>query len=87
MECEITGIVGIYSDPRHVIHYTSNDEVRQKFAILPTGHPTGGRATPSDESPEVRWVQSTEISNLQMDRSMRIRLGHHLERRNTPVVA
>lgn len=35
--CEITGLVGIYSDPRHVIHYTSNDEVRQEFSIVLTG--------------------------------------------------
>jgi len=27
--CEITGLVGIYTNPRHVILYTSNDEVRQ----------------------------------------------------------
>jgi 8-oxo-dGTP pyrophosphatase MutT (NUDIX family) len=26
--CELTGLVGIYSDPRHVILYTSNGEVR-----------------------------------------------------------
>jgi hypothetical protein len=26
IECEVTGIVGIYSDPRHVILYTSDGE-------------------------------------------------------------
>ena len=26
--CAVTGLVGIYSDPKHVVHYTSNDEVR-----------------------------------------------------------
>src|SRR5262245_687690 len=31
IDCEITGLVGIYSNPRHVIHYTSDDEVRQEF--------------------------------------------------------
>ena len=25
---KLDGVVGIYTDPRHVIHYTSNDEVR-----------------------------------------------------------
>lgn len=29
IECAVTGIVGIYSDPRHVILYTSNGEVRR----------------------------------------------------------
>lgn len=30
IECAVTGTVGIYSDPRHVILYTSNGEVRQE---------------------------------------------------------
>jgi ADP-ribose pyrophosphatase YjhB (NUDIX family) len=33
IQCAVTGIVGIYSDPRHVILYTSNGEVRQGFSI------------------------------------------------------
>ena len=37
IECEITGLVGIYTDPKHVILYTSNGEVRQEFSILLTG--------------------------------------------------
>ena len=28
--CEITGLTGIYTNPRHVILYTSNGEVRQE---------------------------------------------------------
>ncbi|MFC9973212.1 NUDIX domain-containing protein [Spirillospora sp. NPDC127200] len=84
--CEITGVVGIYSDPKHVIHYTSNDEVRQEFSILLTARPVGGRPTPSDESCEVHWVAPEDIEPLQMDRSMRLRIGHYLEQRDKPVV-
>ena len=29
VDCEITGLSGIYTDPGHVILYTSNGEVRQ----------------------------------------------------------
>ena len=50
IECEITGLVGIYTDPKHVILYTSNGEVRQEFSILLTGVATGGQPTPSSES-------------------------------------
>jgi len=39
IECAITGIVGIYSDPKHVILYTSNGEVRQEFSIVLTARP------------------------------------------------
>src|ERR1700742_5147552 len=30
IQCAVTGIAGIYSDPGHVIRYTSNGEVRQE---------------------------------------------------------
>jgi hypothetical protein len=42
IECAVTGIVGIYSDPRHVVMYTSNGEVRQEFSIVPTARPWPG---------------------------------------------
>lgn len=86
IDCAITGIVGIYSDPKHVIHYTSNDEVRQEFSILLTGRPVGGKPTPSDESREVHWIAPGDIERRRMDRSMRLRIAHYLERRNTPVI-
>lgn len=42
VDCEITGLVGIYTDPKHVILYTSNGEVRQEFSILlPASRPAG----------------------------------------------
>jgi ADP-ribose pyrophosphatase YjhB (NUDIX family) len=45
--CAITGISGIYSDPRHVILYTSNGEARQEFSIVLTARPLSGQPTPS----------------------------------------
>jgi ADP-ribose pyrophosphatase YjhB (NUDIX family) len=86
IDCEITGLVGIYSDPKHVILYTSNGEVRQEFSIVLTGRPTGGTPTPSSETSEVRWVSTDELSCYEMDRSMRLRIDHFLERRDSPYV-
>jgi ADP-ribose pyrophosphatase YjhB (NUDIX family) len=85
IECEVTGIVGIYSDPRHVILYTSNGEVRQEFSIVLTARALSGRPTPSSESSEVRWVPAAETAGYAMDRSMRIRINDFLARR-PPVV-
>jgi hypothetical protein len=65
--------VGIYSDPRHVILYTSNGEARQEVSIVLTATPLGGEPTPSSESSEVRWVPEAELPDYTMDRSMRIR--------------
>lgn len=36
VDCKITGLVGIYTDPKHVILYTSNGEVRQESSIVLT---------------------------------------------------
>ena len=36
IDCEVTGLSGIYTDPGHVILYTSNGEVRQEFSIVLT---------------------------------------------------
>jgi ADP-ribose pyrophosphatase YjhB (NUDIX family) len=79
IDCEIDGLVGIYTDPRHVILYTSNDEARQEFSILLTGRPVGGQPTPSDESSEVRWVDRADLEDYTMDRSMRLRVRDFLE--------
>jgi len=87
IDCQITGIVGIYSDPKHVILYTSNGEVRQEFSILLTAHATGGHPTPSSESSDVRWVPVGELGEYGMDRSMRMRVDHYLERRNSPYIS
>jgi ADP-ribose pyrophosphatase YjhB (NUDIX family) len=86
IECEITGIVGIYSDPKHVILYTSNGEARQEFSIVLTARPLSGQPTPSSESSEVRWVPVSEIQGYTMDRSMRIRINDYLDRKESPVI-
>ncbi|GAA4955902.1 NUDIX hydrolase [Actinoplanes utahensis] len=78
IDVEVTGLVGIYTDPRHVILYTSNNEARQEFSIVFTARPIGGTPTPSSESTEVRWVPPAEIAALPMDRSMRMRVDQYL---------
>jgi 8-oxo-dGTP pyrophosphatase MutT (NUDIX family) len=87
IDCEITGLVGIYTDPRHVILYTSNGETRQEFSIVMTARVIGGQPTPSSESLEARWISPADVSAYQMDRSMRLRIGHFLEGREQPYLA
>ena len=84
VDCEITGLSSIYTDPRHVILYTSNGEVRQECSIVLTARATGGQPTPSSETSEVRWVPLTELGNYQMDPSMRLRIQHYADRRDRP---
>jgi ADP-ribose pyrophosphatase YjhB (NUDIX family) len=86
IDCEITGLTGIYSDPDHVLLYTSNGEVRQEFSIVLTARATGGQPTPSSETSAVRWVRVDDVGSYQMDRSMRLRVQHYAEHRDRPYV-
>jgi ADP-ribose pyrophosphatase YjhB (NUDIX family) len=84
VDTEITGLVGIYTNPRHVIEYTSDGEVRQEFSIVLTARPTGGATTPSNESSQVVWVAADKVPDLRMHSSMRQRIEHHLKQLKEP---
>lgn len=84
IDCRVTGLVGIYTDPKHVILYTGDGEVRQEFSVVFLARPTGGQPTPSSETSEVVWVDRSAVGELRMDRSMRLRVGHFLEGQPTP---
>jgi ADP-ribose pyrophosphatase YjhB (NUDIX family) len=83
---EVTGIVGVYSDPSHVIAYTDG-EVRQEFNICFAAKLVGGHLSRSDESTEVRWVAPPTVQELPMHESIRLRIKHFLENRHAPAIA
>ncbi|MEV4281646.1 NUDIX domain-containing protein [Actinoplanes xinjiangensis] len=84
IKVEITGLVGIYTDPRHIILYTSNGEARQEFSVVFTARAVGGKPTTSSESREVEWVEPEAIAGLTMDRSMRMRIDRYLAQEEQP---
>ena len=84
IKSEITGISGIYTNPNHVLEYTSNGEVRQEFSVVFLAKAIGGEPTPSDESSHVHWVAPGEVDNYKMHASMRKRLDHYLSGTNSP---
>src|SRR4051812_34684935 len=86
VDCEITGMVGIYTNPRHVILYTSDGEVRQECSVVFSARVVGGELTPSSESAEVRWVLPDELDALEMHPSMRQRVAHFLDGRDRPYI-
>jgi ADP-ribose pyrophosphatase YjhB (NUDIX family) len=86
IECEITRLVGVYTNPRHVMLYTSNGEVRQECSIVFAARPVGGELRTSSESREVRWVAPSEINGYTMGSSMRQRVQHVLEGREAAFI-
>src|SRR4051812_42643100 len=81
VDCEITGMVGIYTNPRHVILYTSDGEVRQECSIVFAARRIAGEPMTSSESSDVRCVPPRAIDELSMTPSMRQRVRHVVEHR------
>ncbi|MFI6276840.1 NUDIX domain-containing protein [Streptomyces sp. NPDC050988] len=83
LDVEITGLVGTYTDPKHIIAYTDG-EVRRQFNVCFTARITSGQLAISDESTELRFVPPEEIEQLPMHHTQRLRLQHFLEQREKP---
>ena len=58
IDVEVTGVVGIYTDPNHVMAY-DDGEVRQQCSICFTTRMLGGQLATSSETSEVEWVAPT----------------------------
>ena len=86
LEVEVTGLIGIYSDPRHVIAY-DDGEVRQEFSLCFRARPIGGLLTPSSESRHVHWVEPDRLDTLTIHPSVRLRIRHGLQQRPQPYLS
>jgi ADP-ribose pyrophosphatase YjhB (NUDIX family) len=85
IDCQIDGLVGIYSNPNHVAAY-DDGEVRQEFSICFATRTLGGNLGTSSESSEVGFVPLDAISDLNIHPSIRLRIQHYLEKRDEPYI-
>ena len=83
VDVEITGLSGIYSNPRHIIAY-DDGEVRQEFSLCFHAKPVGGELRSSSESKEARWVSPDSLQDLKVHPSMRLRINHALKQEPQP---
>lgn len=83
LQVEPTGLVGIYTDPDHIIEY-SDGEVRQQFNVCYTARVIGGSLTISDESTSLRFVAIDELESLPIHESTRMRIDRFIARIPTP---
>ena len=86
LEVEPEAIVGIYSNPRHVVEY-GDGEIRQQFSVCFACRLVGGELATSDESLEVGFFTPAEIEAMPVHESIRLRIRHYLEHRPQPVIA
>lgn len=60
---EPVSMLGIYSDPGHIVAYTDG-EVRQEYEVMLIARPVGGQPGANDEASDVRWVAPQDLPSL-----------------------
>jgi 8-oxo-dGTP pyrophosphatase MutT (NUDIX family) len=82
LRVEITGLVGVFSDPGHIIVYLHGDridEVRQPINICLRARVVGGAISPDPrEALEVRWVPAADLDRYEIHPALRVRIIHGL---------
>jgi len=85
LDVEVTGIVGIYTDPKHVMAY-DDGEVRQQCSVCFRTRLLGGELRTSEETKEVKFVDPEGLSSLDIHPSMRLRIDHGLANAVVPYI-
>jgi len=83
---DVTGLIGVYSDPAHVIEF-SDGEIRQEFSLCFRARPIEGEPQTSSESKEVLWVEPAVLADLNVHPSIQLRIQHGFEHRTEPFYA
>ncbi|MFE2486119.1 NUDIX domain-containing protein [Streptomyces mirabilis] len=83
---EVVGLVGIFTDPGHVIAF-ADGEVRQEFSLCFRARPLGGEIKVSSESFAVRWVPRTELDSLDVSPTTRRRLEEGFRNAEVPLIS
>jgi 8-oxo-dGTP diphosphatase len=66
VQVAITGLAGLFTDPRHVIR-SRDGEVRQQFAVLFWGRVVGGFPHGDQfETSEAAWIRVEDLPGLPM---------------------
>lgn len=77
IEVELTGLLGIFSDPTHIVAYTDG-EVRQEYEVTFLARPIAGDPTSNDEASEVGWFRIDQIDDLDIHGTMRRQIAHYV---------
>ena len=74
---EVTGILGVYSDPGHVVAY-HDGEIRQQYEVILLGRPVSGEPTANEEASDVGWFAVGELAALDIHPSQWRQLNDYL---------
>src|SRR4051795_13706704 len=86
IDVEVDDLVGVYTNPRHVMAY-DDGEVRQQFSLCFRATMVGGNPRGSSETSEVEFVALDQLDALSIHPSMRLRISHGTDAsRTTPYI-
>ena len=74
---QVTGLLGVYSDPGHIVAY-GNGEIRQAYEVMLLARPVEGKPTVNDEASDVRWVAPGDLERLDIHPTQWQRLNDYL---------
>jgi ADP-ribose pyrophosphatase YjhB (NUDIX family) len=86
LDVAIDSLVGVYSNPRHVVEY-NDGELRQQFSVCFACHPVNDHLATSHETSEVGFYSVEEIKTMVLHSSIRLRIQHYMEHRTSPIIA
>jgi ADP-ribose pyrophosphatase YjhB (NUDIX family) len=90
IDVEVTGLVGIFSDPGHVIAYLTDGEVgevRQPVNVCLHARPIAGALTPApDEARQACWIPADDLGQVCVHPAIRARIEHALRFPDSPLV-
>ncbi|GEL19588.1 hypothetical protein PA7_34250 [Pseudonocardia asaccharolytica DSM 44247 = NBRC 16224] len=82
----IIGLVGIYTDPGHVMAY-DDGEVRQEFSVCFHARAVSGEPRQDNtETKAARWVDPADVPDLNIHPSMRRRINDAIAARPEPTI-
>jgi ADP-ribose pyrophosphatase YjhB (NUDIX family) len=85
LDIEVTSLVGVFSDPRHVIAY-ADGEVRQPVNACFSAQVIGGTLTITKEASEVAWVPPAGLEDYDIHPAILRRIIHGLQDSSPPHV-
>ena len=83
VDVTVTGLVGIFTNPAHVVAY-DDGEVRQQFSVCVRGRPVDGVLRVSDESTQVAWIDPEQLDALPVHPEIRRRIDAARSGSQTP---
>ncbi|MGY1746949.1 NUDIX domain-containing protein [Blastococcus sp. SYSU D00695] len=86
IDVAVTGLVGVFSDPGHVIRARTG-EVRQQFALVFRAEAAGGAPHgDGDETSEVAWVPVADVDRLPVEPASRLWIAAALAPEGPPLL-